>query len=119
MLAKHHVYSSGHVIVGADFVSDVYDTIPLTGQRVTLEELATDGEPIDVLKLDCEGAEMDILMHVSSAFLDRVHCIVGERHRVRAVFEPIAQRLAEHGFTVEHVAHPTVEALGMFLARRA
>lgn len=57
--------------------SGAYRVHPEPVRRITLEELV-DG-PIDVLKLDCEGAELSILAHTPS--LERVGFIFGEWHR--------------------------------------
>lgn len=117
--ARHKVHSSGHVIVPASFKGDVYDVVPLDYKRLTLEELI---EPyaatIDLLKLDCEGAEMDILTHVSDSMLSRIRCIVGERHGTLEQFGTIYARLRDAGFTVRDTVNAHNPKRGIFLAKR-
>jgi FkbM family methyltransferase len=118
-LARHNVHSSGHVIVPHTFTSPDYATVALECPQLTLEEIAPHGGIIDILKLDCEGAEMDILANVSSAWLARVRCIVGERHRAMDKWSAIVTRLENEGFTVKDMPSRDNPARGVFLAKRA
>lgn len=72
---------------------------------------------VDVLKLDCEGAEYDILRSGHPAVLQRVGAVVGEYHLSsgrRA--EELADLLREAGFSVT-ISPPRGDA-GLFLAVR-
>jgi hypothetical protein len=69
---------------------------------------------IDVLKLDCEGAEYDILL-APDAPLERVREIRMEYHGGRGA--ELAQSLARRGFSITHfVADGPLN--GMLWARR-
>jgi FkbM family methyltransferase len=77
--------------------------------RLTPEQaVQAQGFPrLDVLKLDCEGAEIDILNGLSAALLAQVQQIVGEIHSPPAVFEQqTGQRLQRAGFRVTYTPHP-------------
>lgn len=71
---------------------------------------------VDVLKLDCEGAEYEILLSASPAVLARVQRIVGEVHR-RDDHEPeeLERHLGAAGFTTTFQPNGTE---GLFLAER-
>ncbi len=87
---------------------------------------------IDVLKIDCEGAEFPILL--TSRLLDRIDRIVGEYHELRAQLpshvripgydefsiEGLAAGLERAGFTVtwERQATAMFGDLGLFFAER-
>lgn len=57
---------------------------------------------VDLLKLDCEGAEFDILLNASENALSRVHKIVMEYHNVSLEknHKVLAEFLRRHGFEV-------------------
>jgi FkbM family methyltransferase len=59
---------------------------------------------IDVLKLDCEGAEVNILKNTTS--LDRIGMIVGEWHDREALDRIVAERFAGWRFEVLRDATP-------------
>jgi FkbM family methyltransferase len=97
-------------------------------------EVVSDGgrRRIDLLKIDCEGAEFPILL--TSRRLDRVGRIVGEYHELRAdlprhvrlagceqfTVEILTAHLERAGFrvTLEQQATATFGALGLFFAER-
>lgn len=102
---------------------DVVDSITDGGRR-----------RIDLLKIDCEGAEFPIVL--TSKRLDRIDRIVGEYHELRAdelprhariagveqfTVEALASQLERAGFNValEHQATATFGALGLFFATRS
>ena len=88
---------------------------------------------INLLKIDCEGAEFPILL--TSSRLDRIDRIVGEYHELRAdlprhvripdceqfTVEILSAHLERAGFavTLEPQATATFGALGLFFAERA
>jgi FkbM family methyltransferase len=64
-------------------------------------------EFVDVLKLDCEGCEVDILNNISEEALSRVRRIVGEIHTTPETFSVATQgRLFRSGFITDFRAHP-------------
>lgn len=98
-----------------------------------VDEVACGGtRRIDLVKIDCEGAEFPILL--TSARLDRIDRIVGEYHELRAelprhvrvaghsefTVDGLATHLERAGFavTLEPQATGTFGALGLFFADR-
>lgn len=70
---------------------------------------------IDILKLDCEGAEYPALLHCTK--LDRLSAIVGEYHgHVEHTIDELKHYLNSHGFSVG--LEPTEGGLGHFFAIR-
>lgn len=65
----------------ADFDSNNQDCIEV--EMVSLSQIFQDFElsKIDLLKLDCEGAEYEILYHTPQEYLNRISCIVMETHQ--------------------------------------
>lgn len=85
------------------------DVLPAT---ITLEQIADEIGPIDVLKLDCEGSEVDILRHSTAARGCR--CIFGEYHGQAAWDE-----LRDEMFQGWHYENPHRENdLGIFILTR-
>jgi FkbM family methyltransferase len=62
---------------------------------------------VDVLKLDCEGAEIDILCHAQDDVLMRIDRVIGEIHTTPHEFEDQTNwRLQKMGFQVSYREHP-------------
>ncbi|QBF29646.1 FkbM family methyltransferase [Thalassococcus sp. S3] len=59
-----------------------YNTHDFIVPSVSLPTLAQafDGRPVDLLKLDCQGAEWAAFRTTPAAFWDRVHEVIGEIH---------------------------------------
>jgi FkbM family methyltransferase len=88
-------------------------------RAVSLEDLLLqhDLAEVDVLKLDCEGAEYEILDSTDDDVLRRVRHIVGEYHaRSRFDLIRLVNRLEQVGFDVITVGG---DSLGRFQAERA
>jgi len=87
-------------------------------RAVSLEDLL-DGcglAEVDLLKLDCEGAEFDALLSSDARVLRRNRVIVGEYHSAsRAELEQLIARLNEAGFATSSSDHDSV---GLFEAVR-
>jgi FkbM family methyltransferase len=127
------------VAVGADFGKSELDTSGDPLQMGTFEsETLASSEPVDVvplssvlsqaggsidlLKLDCEGAEYGILMMAPANVLDRIERIVLEYHDPEAIGRQLdlATHLTAAGFDVEwwpNVVHS--KTLGYLRARRS
>ena len=60
-------------------------------------------EKIDFLKMDCEGAEYDIIMNASSSILDKIQKISAEIHEEIVPYskKDIIEKLEKHGFNVK------------------
>ena len=60
-------------------------------------------EKIDFLKMDCEGAEYEIIMNASSLILDKIQKISAEIHEEMVPYskEVIIEKLKNHGFNVK------------------
>jgi FkbM family methyltransferase len=86
--------SSGSIVVGTD--------ASLVVEAVTLDAIVEETGPVDLLKLDIEGAEFDVLDGASEQTLRRVAAISAELHlggRAERV-EPTLERLRRSGFAV-------------------
>lgn len=104
----------------ADTGVAAYEPVIAPG-RVTLEDLMTVGqfEWVDVLKLDCEGAEIDLLSNAQTDTLMRIGAVIGEIHTTPDDFEAQTDyRLQRMGFHVEYRAHPGDPTLFYLDARR-
>ena len=60
-------------------------------------------EKINFLKMDCEGAEYDIIMNASSSILDKIQKISAEIHEEIVPYSKkvIIEKLEKHGFNVK------------------
>jgi FkbM family methyltransferase len=74
----------------------------------------------DMLKLDCEGAEFEILLTLERAILDRIDCISMEYHDgvTAASHRELEAALSSTGFVVTRVANPVHANLGFIHADR-
>jgi len=89
--------------------------------RVTLEDLVGFGqfEWVNVLKLDCEGAEMDLLANAQTDTLMKIGAVIGEIHTTPDDFEAQTNyRLQRMGFNVTYRPHPGDPTLFYLDARR-
>lgn len=77
-------------------------------------------ESCDLLKLDCEGAEYDILMNSPLTMLDRIRRIVMEYHDRATPYthKELLRFLRGRGFKVEVFANPVHNDLGYLRAER-
>lgn len=104
--APHNTGSTATYPVGANWSESDHVLAP---GRVTLEELMHTGGfmRVDVLKLDCEGAEIDLLQHAHEDTLRCIGRVVGEIHTTPSMFETQTNgRLQRAGFEVEYRPHP-------------
>jgi len=68
---------------------------------IRIDEVLADG--CDLLKIDCEGAEFDVLAHVSNEALSRAKRIVLEFYRTAGDPDVIIDRLRSAGFDAKIV----------------
>jgi FkbM family methyltransferase len=108
---------SPSIIFGGHFVEEVY--------CLPFDDLFFLDRQVDLVKLDCEGAEWPILF--TSKKLHLIDRIIGEYHECRLPFdidgkneftvEDLVKLLEDNGFEVEHFRHDDSH-LGMFFAKR-
>jgi len=78
---------------GAVYGLRMIEKMPKTATKmVTLEHFTAIGA-IDVLKLDCEGAEFDILLNTPMPLLTKCEWIVGEYHKGNGDWAAVKKRL--------------------------
>ena len=88
---------------------------------VEVDTLALDsiiGKGIDILKIDCEGAEYEILYN--SKKLDKVKFIIGEWHENNSTYKTdcLMEYLERHGFKVVWSKNDKIKNVGYFTADR-
>jgi FkbM family methyltransferase len=96
---------------------DVAGQVTVLSLRDVLESQSID--QVDVLKVDCEGSEYGILMGAGDDVLARVRMITAEYHPSETQGpEDLAECLRGAGFSVQVIAHPTLEGFGNLVALR-
>jgi hypothetical protein len=88
-----------------------YVDVPAVGIEGALRE------PCDLLKLDCEGAEFDIIAAADYAVLRRAQRIILEFHRTAGDPMLIVQKLSDSGFSAS-VLEEDSPAAGIIGAHR-
>lgn len=121
----HHVDTGSHLILSPSVrVYGVLDEQitpePLHVPTVGIETLMDlhGWDEVDVVKLDCEGSEIDLFANAPDSTLLRVKCFVGERHQPIDVFRGLVGERLERLFEVEYRDHPSAPHLGFFCAKR-
>lgn len=116
-LFLHRERSTRNTIVGYEIGSRT----PLT-QRITVPAVPIDevlAQQCDLLKIDCEGAEFDIIAAVSTEALRRVGRAVIEFHRTVGDPEVLIGRFASDGFDARILAGEDAEQqFGVIGAKR-
>jgi FkbM family methyltransferase len=92
----------------------------ITIESVSLEQMLADIPACDFLKIDCEGAEFDILLNASPFALAKIRNIALEYHDgfTPHTHQQLADFLRSHGFTVDCFPNPVHAHLGLMSARR-
>lgn len=122
-IGTHDQNSGGHVLFDEQALpvvrNDPHRKISVVEQMWTLEQLIDMAGEVDVLKLDCEGAEISAIARTPDAVLKRCQWIVGEYHNTPAAFEnEFAARLNAVGFEMVEVEHHEPHNLTTFVAKR-
>lgn len=120
-----HAYNSGSTrvyrqaeLTSLDLPAHIWTLLPAP-LPITIEQIMTDCgfTQIDVLKLDCEGAEVEILNHLH--VWSSIGYIVGEIHQPIADFEAQTNYILQRqGFHTDYTPHPANPQLSTFIARR-
>lgn len=112
----HHVISPSVVSRGVDPLH--FKVRPLTVRTLSIQNLLDfhEWKSVDVMKLDCEGSEIDILLNATDDELRCVKRIVGERHQTRDEFDRLIGERLYSLYDVEHRDHPSAAHLGFFYA---
>ncbi|KKQ01655.1 MAG: Methyltransferase FkbM family [Candidatus Roizmanbacteria bacterium GW2011_GWA2_36_23] len=97
-------------------ISDVKYKYKVKGQR--LDRFMA--ERIDFLKIDCEGAEIDILNSISPRNFKKISLIVAEYHNhiIENEDKKIIRILKENGFKVKKEVNPLVVSIGYISGKK-
>jgi FkbM family methyltransferase len=109
------VRSTRHTLLGKEIESGEPLRESVDVPALTLAEVVGDG--CDLLKLDCEGAEFDALLHTDDDVLRRAQRLVVEFHRIAGSPESIVDRLEAAGMKADLLADSG--AVGLIGARLA
>jgi FkbM family methyltransferase len=116
-LFLHDERSTRNTLLGREIGSGSELTRKISVSAVPISDVLT--EPCDLLKLDCEGAEFDIITAASDEQLRRAMRIVVEFHRIVGDPGALLNRLRDAGFDAQILsgADPD-EAFGVIGAAR-
>jgi FkbM family methyltransferase len=101
-LYRSSIRSTRHTLTGREILSgeQLYDSVDVPA--ITLDEVLA--FPCDLLKVDCEGAEFEMLFAVSDEALSRAQRIILEFHRSAGDPETLIRRLGTVGFDTSILA---------------
>jgi FkbM family methyltransferase len=88
--------SSRNTILGADQLSGDPLIESIRVKALSLSDLLSSFTTVDFLKMDCEGAEVDILTSAGDETIRKIKCLVAEVHWKGRdnLLEPLKERLA-------------------------
>lgn len=103
-------HTGGHTIMprGSAQASSIVYGVP----TITLGEVISKYGPIDLLKIDVEGAEFEVFKHAKEEELRKIRAIVGEIHLDHGDVEMIAEKLESAGFKVDYYHPPLAKKEG-------
>jgi FkbM family methyltransferase len=116
-LYRSSILSTRNTLTGHEILSgeEIYDSVDVP--TITLDDVLA--VPCDLLKVDCEGAEFEMLSAVSDQALSRARRIILEFHRTAGDPETLIRRLGSAGFdTTILVGASPHEPIGLIGARR-
>ncbi|MBZ0305896.1 MAG: FkbM family methyltransferase [Anaerolineae bacterium] len=92
--------------------------VSVTG--ITLDEVFQSVEQCDFMKMDCEGAEYDILFHASPITMHKIRHLCMEYHDGLTPYthQDLVEFLETHGFRVTTTPNPAHREIGFLYARR-
>lgn len=98
------------------------DLIETTIPVISLKELVFEkvGSRIDLMKVDCEGAEYEILLDQPQEIFDQIDRVIMEYHDLdkQRNHEILADAFRMHGYEVKHRANPVHDDIGYLYAIR-
>jgi FkbM family methyltransferase len=101
-LFVHGERSTRNTVVGREIGSGAPLEQRVTVPAVPIHEVLA--EPCDLLKIDCEGAEFDIMASASTCSLRRIERIILEFHRTVGDPQSLIARLTAAGFAARILA---------------
>jgi FkbM family methyltransferase len=110
----------------ASGLSSVYKVRSNTTVQVTpvtnLEEIFLKNKlnSCDVVKMDCEGAEFDVLLNLPDAIYKKISAFALEYHDSFGAHRhpELVKKLAEKNYSVKVIPHPLEENIGIILANK-
>jgi FkbM family methyltransferase len=112
VLEVNPVNSGCHRIMPRELAQPGQSVIPVP-EPVTIEQIMErqGWQTLSLMKLDCEGSEVDILFNCSDDVLKRTSRIVGEfHHGYETLMSGIGQRLINLGFEVSAETNPAAHS---------
>lgn len=105
--------SGGHCIVAGD------SSIPAP-RMITVEQIIDlyQWDQVDLLKIDCEGCEVDVLSNMPDETFKKINRIVGERHQTYDDFWDLIGKRLDQWYSIIDQPHPGVPDRGVFMAVR-
>lgn len=103
---EHASPQDGKVLVPSVSLAEIFDRFGLA--------------QIDLMKMDCEGAEYPVLFHASGEVLSRIQRMVMEYHDnvTQYTHKDLERFLQAHGFQVQSFVNPVHDYLGYLYAWR-
>jgi FkbM family methyltransferase len=113
-LLRKALWSSTETIMLHEGRHTAESSVVMSGSRshavetITLDDLVERSDPIDLLKLDIEGAEFEVIRRASASTLSRIRAIVGELHLEgrEAQQKELVEKLRSVGFRVSVLPPP-------------
>lgn len=102
---------AGERMAETGFMDDLFRVEKVPAPMDTLSnQLAIRGiDRVDLLKIDTEGAELDVIEGISEADWPKIAQMIVEVHLGDAVLDELSQQLAERGFVISVDRHPLAE----------
>ena len=113
--------STRHSLYSKDVLSGKQIKNGCTVEVVTLDEVLKSLKSIDLLKLDCEGAEIEIIRNTSSDAYRKINAIIIEYHGYSndEAFKEITNTLYKEGYKIEFTPMAANIPLGIICATKA